>query len=268
MRYLSEIIKKDENFEALSSAVEGGKCPVLCTGTGRVNAANIISQCVLDFQLPVLIICPDENEAERLSADIEGFCGRRPDMLAAREMTFYSTEAVSKSSEQSRLETMYRIASAKGELVIAPAEALLQRSIPRDILLGCGRKIEMGGEYDLGEIVASLTAAGYERASQVEGTGQFALRGGILDFWSPAEPDAVRCEFFGDEVDSMGYFDVQSQRRTEVIDSAVIIPAAEVLPEAAGGNGAAGRKAAGAAEKACKTENAESGAGKNTARRY
>ena len=67
----------------------------------------------------------------------------------------------------------------------------------------------------------ALLRCGYQRTVQVEGPGQFARRGGILDFFSPAEPEPVRVEFWGDEIDSMGRFDVSSQRRTEQIQRCI-----------------------------------------------
>ena len=68
-------------------------------------------------------------------------------------------------------------------------------------------------------------AAGYTRCDQVEGPGQFALRGGILDVFSPLMEGPVRCDFFDDEVDAMGVFDVATQRRTRNIKSALVLPA-------------------------------------------
>ena len=70
----------------------------------------------------------------------------------------------------------------------------------------------------------------YKRQEQVEGSGQFALRGGILDVYSPGAEAPVRCEFFDDEVDSLGFFDVATQRRTENCREALLLPAGEVLP--------------------------------------
>ena len=88
-----------------------------------------------------------------------------------------------------------------------------------------------GDRCALEELAAALTAAGYTRCQQVEGVGQFALRGGILDFFSPAHPKPVRLELFGDEIDAMGLFDPDSQRRVENLREAHILPAAEVLPQ-------------------------------------
>ena len=75
--------------------------------------------------------------------------------------------------------------------------------------------LRVGESHDLNELAETLTAAGYTRCEQVEGVGQFALRGGILDFFSPAQARPVRVEFFGDEIDAMGLFDPDTQRRVE-----------------------------------------------------
>ncbi len=76
-------------------------------------------------------------------------------------------------------------------------------------------RLRCGAEYNVDDLVARLTRAGYTRSSLVEGVGQFALRGGILDVYSPACENPLRAEFFGDELDTMGYFDPITQRRTE-----------------------------------------------------
>ena len=93
----------------------------------------------------------------------------------------------------------------------------------------------MGQTADLEELTAHLTEAGYVRCEQVEGPGQFALRGGILDVYSPAMEAPVRAEFFGDEVDALGIFDPVTQRRTANVEQAVLLPAAETLPHLAPG---------------------------------
>ena len=95
--------------------------------------------------------------------------------------------------------------------------------------------LRTGERHDLGELAGTLAAAGYTRCEQVEGVGQFALRGGILDVFSPLMDQPVRCEFFDDEIDSMGAFDPGTQRRTRNVSSARILPAAEVLPHCAPG---------------------------------
>ena len=90
--------------------------------------------------------------------------------------------------------------------------------------------IENGGSCPPEQVEQALLRCGYSLTDQVEGPGQFARRGGILDFFSPGDREPVRIEFWGDEIDSMGHFDTESQRRSESVDSCTILPAAETLP--------------------------------------
>ena len=88
------------------------------------------------------------------------------------------------------------------------------------------RVLEPGQRYDPAQLCRDLTDAGYTRCDQVEGPGQFALLGGILDVFSPEGEQPVRCDFFDDEIDALGRFDPGTQRRTENIPRAVLLPAA------------------------------------------
>ena len=90
--------------------------------------------------------------------------------------------------------------------------------------------MEVGKEYPIDELLTRLTASGYSRCAMVEGPGQFSVRGGILDIFSPAEDQPFRAEFFGDELDTMGYFDPDTQRRTDNIEELVVLPVGETQP--------------------------------------
>ena len=115
--------------------------------------------------------------------------------------------------------------------MVATADGLMARTLPPETLRSLAITLEVGGQAELGALAEQLLSAGYARCEQVEGVGQFALRGGILDFFSPAHPKPVRVEFFGDEIDAMGLFDPDTQRRIENLGAAEILPAAEVLPQ-------------------------------------
>lgn len=119
-----------------------------------------------------------------------------------------------------------------GELTLAVAtvEGLMQRTMEPEVLECCCVTLEVGKSHDLNDLAETLTAAGYTRCDQVEGPGQFALRGGILDVFSPGMDRPVRAEFFGDEVDAMGVFDPDSQRRTENLDRRCCCPPPRPCP--------------------------------------
>ena len=90
--------------------------------------------------------------------------------------------------------------------------------------------LSIGESHQIDVLIQKLTNLGYSRCSVVEGIGQFAVRGGILDVFSPAEDHPVRVEFFGDELDAMGFFDPETQRRIQNIDTVSILPVGETQP--------------------------------------
>jgi transcription-repair coupling factor (superfamily II helicase) len=111
----------------------------------------------------------------------------------------------------------------------------MARTMPPELMKSLAVTLEIGGQVDLKELTDQLLSAGYVRCEQVEGVGQFALRGGILDVFSPLMEQPVRCEFFDDEIDSMGTFDPGTQRRSANVETALLLPAGEVLPRCAEG---------------------------------
>ena len=183
----------------------------------------------------MVLLCADETEADRLAEDLTAFTGQAVRRLSARDFTFHNAAVVSRQWEHRRLSALRALAAGESPLTVCTVESLLQRTLPRTLLTQCAQMLRVGESHDLPELAERLAAAGYTRCEQVEGVGQFALRGGILDVFSPAFDRPVRAEFFGDEIDSMGLFDVSSQRRTVNLREAEILPASEVLPQFAPG---------------------------------
>ena len=96
-------------------------------------------------------------------------------------------------------------------------------------------ELSVGDEADVSELAEALVRLGYCRAETVEGVGQFAFRGGIFDVFPPSLSRPVRIEFFGDEIDAIGAFDITTQRRTENLRRVRVTPALELPPDLAGG---------------------------------
>jgi len=113
--------------------------------------------------------------------------------------------------------------------VIAPIAAVLQRTIPPDVLAAHRIRIEKSSELDLDECSLRLVRMGYERADMVERQGEFSRRGGILDVFPSTEDSPVRIELFGDEVESIRSFDVETQRSSGERGFAELAPARELL---------------------------------------
>ena len=241
MQLLTQVLRELPEVRKLLAAIEEGGCPAAFSGLSPVLRAYIAAAVRRETGRSVVLLCADETEGERLSRDLRALTGEEVRLVAAREFTFHHAAVVSRQYEHRRLAAFHALLEGKSPLTVVTVEALLQRTLPPEALRRASRTIRLGESYDLNELAEALSAAGYTRGQQVEGVGQFALRGGILDFFSPAQERPVRVEFFGDEADSMGYFDVNTQRRTENCEETCFLPAAEVLPQLSPG-GAEGLK--------------------------
>ena len=233
MELLVKQILTNKEAAALPHLLESGGLPALISGLSPVHRANLAAALACETGRPLFVICPDDSSAESFARDAAAMLRTDYKLLLMRDFTFHPTEAVSRQQEQKRISTLYALSRAESRLTVASVSGLMQRTLPGEILADCAITLESGGSYDIEEIERKLVRSGYVKAEQVEGPGQFARRGGILDFFSPREHSPVRMEFWGDEIDSMGYFNISTQRREENIDRCTILPAAESLPSLA-----------------------------------
>ena len=234
MKALNGLVAHLPEVQELRESIDAGRCPVAVSGLSGVHRAIVAAALRGEVQRPILMLCADESEAKRMAADLSALCGVEVQLLFAREWQLRDRVTASHGWEQQRLGALYRLANGTADVLVATVDGMMQRTMPSSALRDVSFALTVGGRYDLRTLAEKLTACGYAHAETVEGVGQFALRGGILDVWSPlSEP--VRVEFFDDEVDAMGAFDVTSQRRTKNIESLTVLPAAEVLPDCAEG---------------------------------
>ena len=229
MNQLITFLQNIPEYKALVQGLEKDQSAAV-TGIGQINRSHLIAGLRRDLKRPVVIICQDDIAARRMQEELHAFLGETAPILPSRELTLYDSAVVSRAWEQKRLRQLYDLSLGKVPLQILTWESLSQRTISRTALQAAAFTLEVGGEYVPEHIVSRLLGAGYTRCGMVEGPGQFALRGGILDIFSPAADQPFRCEFFGDELDTMGYFDPATQRRTENVDVVVVLPVGETQP--------------------------------------
>ena len=229
MDLLLDALKRLPEFGRVCAALSGGKHAAV-SGAAQINRSHLIAGLARELKRPLLVVCQDDMVAQRTQAELAAFLGREYPVLPGRDLTFYDSSAVSRQWEQRRLRRLYDFAAGKTRLLIATWEALSLRTMPRASLLASAITLRLGDTCAPDALTARLLQAGYSRCDLVEGVGQFAVRGGILDVFSPSADNPIRLEFFGDELDTMGCFDPLTQRRTENLDQAVLLPVAETLP--------------------------------------
>ena len=229
MEQLIRLLNIIPEYQTLVQTVRAGQSAAV-TGNGQINRSHILAGLHQECSQPLVIICQDDIAAKRLHTELKSFLGITAPVLPNRELTLYDSAVVSRAWEQKRLRQLYDLCRGATALQIFTWESLSQRTMPRQVLLETAFTLECGNEYPLEELIYKLTGAGYSRCSMVEGPGQFAVRGGIVDIFSPAADQPFRCEFFGDELDTMGFFDPETQRRTENAENLVILPVGETQP--------------------------------------
>jgi transcription-repair coupling factor (superfamily II helicase) len=212
--------------------------PVDICGLSGSERAYLIAAVQERWKAPLLVVVPSIEDAQQLAEELRFFTRRRDvpllvfpghHFLPLRFLSYHNETAAE------RIRVLYRLMSGDiSPVVVAPVSALLQRLIPRGELNRYAELIAEGEETDRERLMAKLIAGGYLRTAIVEEPGDFSVRGGILDVFSPLYPDPLRIEFFGDRVESLRFFNAGDQRRTGALAEAVILPARESIltPEA------------------------------------
>ena len=176
-----------------------------------------------------LVVFSNEEKAKKAYEEYLLF-GEETYLYPARDLLFYYADIKGKTLTNRRMEVLRAIAEKKKEepvTVITTMDAFLDGIISPDEIQK--NRIHITGEdtVDLTKLEQDLTALGYERETQIEAPGQFAVRGGIIDVFPLAEEMPVRIELWGDEIDSIRMFDAKSQRSIENISEITIYPASE-----------------------------------------
>ena len=229
MSCFSNEFNKSKEFQTLSQSINTLNAPVGVLGLSDVTkcfAAHALCQ----NGEKAFIITPDEATAvkvqECLSAVQDGVL-----LYPTREMTFVEVAGVSHDFEHIRLGVLSRILQGDYSAVVMSAVAACQYTMPPKELEKRTFKISVGDEFNINDLEKKLVFAGYTRYDQVDGISQFAVRGGIIDIFPTYLNEPVRIEFWGDTVDTISSFDIDTQRRNNSVDSIEITPANEVLVE-------------------------------------
>lgn len=179
---------------------------------------------------PVLLLSPTELTAQKHAQDISRLTGGGAAALPVRDVQF-SRAAASQESTWQRLGALDEAAAGRLSVLCVSAESALDRCCPPARYRAATVRLREGGAFSPVTLIELLVKNGYERVPMVEGRGQCAIRGAILDVYPPNETDALRVEFFGDEVDSIRRFDCISQRSIGRVKEVRVGPATECIPE-------------------------------------
>src|SRR5215207_7363308 len=234
LRPLLEIAEDSERLQALRAAVRASEGPVDAYVSASMRpyllAALIGGGEEATASGPALIVAADDLSARDLARDLKAFLAPRPvHIYPSRGTTFESHLDPPPHLAGLRIAAMNALADPSA-VVVASAIALAEK-VPDPSLRPETLALHRGESVDLEDVTLLLADAGYERIDQVEERGQFAVRGGILDVYPATEEQAIRIEFFGDEIESIRRFSVFTQRSLGDAERAELAPAAELSAE-------------------------------------
>ena len=175
-----------------------------------------------------LVVTYDDTRAKEIFDDFSYF---EPNtwLYPARDLLFYSSDIHGNLLTRQRMQVFKHLLEDEGGVVVTTVDGLMDHLLPLSRIKESCLNIMVGQTLDMEEIKHLLTGMGYERMGQVDGMGQFSVRGGILDVFPLTEEVPVRIELWGDEVDSIRSFDAESQRSIQQMDEVTIYPAAELI---------------------------------------
>lgn len=218
----------DSEYNALIEGIDEGLIPCIVNGICDSARPFLISAILKKIKSKGFIVVSDEREAYKLKNDFEMFF-ERVFVYPARDFVFDNISSYSREWEHERLNVLQNISNGSYDIVITMPDALSQYTIPQSVLDETVFCLKRGQVVSVEEVCQRLQNMGYSRTEIVEGAGQFAQRGGIIDIFSPFYKEPFRVDFFGDEVDLIGFFDTVTQRRDENVTEVTCIPVTEVI---------------------------------------
>ena len=219
---LNEVQKYIENINKKQS-------PIVISGLSDIVKVLIEYTTKKYIEKPICIVTYNELQAKKIAKDLQSF-DEIVYIFPKKEITTYDYEAQSKDIAYERINILNKIYENKAKIIVTTIEAINQTMIPKKVLYKNVITLGTGDIYELENIKQMLNALGYKRTELVENKGEFSVRGGIVDI-AIDEKKGIRVEFWGDEIDSIREFNLNSQRTTEVTKSVTIYPAHEYLLE-------------------------------------
>lgn len=228
MQFFKDTILELSAVQELQKYLNRGVSPISFSGVSHIHKAQLLAALTCDT--PGLVVTEDDASARRLCDDINLMLGENRALpFPSKEMALTPVEGLSRSYEHMRLAALSAVQTGQCALLIASGEALLQPTLPPELLEQCTITLQVGEDYDIGTLAKQLTGCGYVRCEKVEGPSQFSVRGALLDVFPVQAVMPLRLEFWGDTLESIAPFEVASQRRVDPQEQVTIPPAQETL---------------------------------------
>ncbi|SDW86336.1 transcription-repair coupling factor [Marininema mesophilum] len=233
METLIQLFRRDNDFRATAEALGNGlreQLVVGLTGTARLLYLATLHK---ETGRPIMLVTHNLNQAQKAVEDLYELLPREQVLLyPANELV--ATEIAMDGSEtlQDRIHVLSRLAKGFSGIFVVPYAGVRKLFPPKRVIAQSHRSLKVGEEQPIEPLLEHLVHIGYERVDMVEKSGEFSLRGGILDLFPATFSDPIRIEWFDDEVDSIRPFSVADQRSKDKWQKVEIPPARELFADA------------------------------------
>ena len=229
---MKEIIKVLPNFKKFNDYIENVKNninPIMLSGLTDSGKVHFAYSTFFYAEKPICIITYNELQAKKIIKNLEYFTNDIK-FFPKKDIKVYDYLAESKDITYNRIACLNGIYNKKAKIIVTTIEAVSQKIIPEEVLYKNIINLKVGESINLEEIKEKLIALGYERTDVADNKSEFSVRGGIIDI-AITEKEGIRIELWGDEIDSIRTFDINTQRSKEKEKEAIIFPAHEFVLE-------------------------------------
>jgi transcription-repair coupling factor (superfamily II helicase) len=227
-------VEKIPAFARAATHLKSGAGRTRVSGLTPSAKALLVSLLHRAASRPLVVIVADNRAAEEALPVLQAFCEltgtASPDwvaLLPAYDVLPFENLSPHPEIQEERATTLWKMATGTASIVVAPVAATFMRMRQPEFYADLARVVRRGDTLDPEALVQRLNAVGYVAVDVVEMPGQYALRGGILDVYSPRADRPVRVEFFADEIESIRKFDPASQRSSTPVDEAALLALSE-----------------------------------------
>ena len=229
MAFFKNLFSKSRAYNELCDALNKSNTPISLSGVSDIHKAHIAAA-LCESGGASLLLCRNEVLGRQFCSDINALLGKNAAVFfPERDLCFDTLQTSSRDYEQERLSALCRILKREAQLIVAPVSAAMQLCPLPDELRKSLFTLKAGDTLTIDDLTEKLIRGGYIRRAQIDGTGQFSVRGGIVDIFCPDHAVPHRIEFWGDDIDSISPFDLDTQRRGDAEKLLTVTPSRENL---------------------------------------
>ncbi len=231
LRHVAERFARSDDFRELKRRMSGPeKAGLSVEGIAPSAFPLILASLYLDSPAPLLVVTDTGQHMQELCTDLSCFLDDDAvSPLPPWDTLPYEFISPPESVERDRITAIYRIIMKKPVITVTTVESIMRKIPEPSFFLGRGVTLDAGESYPYDDIIETMAAYGYTREHRVEGYGHFAVKGGILDIYLPSADNPVRLDFFGDTLETIREFDIESQKSTAALRSVTVYPRREIV---------------------------------------